>query len=224
MIYSDCVEGSPLASWHSSHMAVFIMSTRVVVSSEQVQSHERSIYTSVMLVLATQHDHSKRYDLCAVMATNSGILDHHPDRQYDQYSIGVCKHPMLCVMLHGVNPRWSALGHTPKSLTLTHTTGESHVPVFGFTDLHHWVFWVSQHANDPLVGALRSSLTASHAASLQQLQPGSWSRVAPTLHQLFSSDVDARRAAAQDLALEVVQAGVYLTSEEGSHTGGCRCT
>lgn len=92
-----------------------------------------------------------------------------------------------------------------------------------FAGLHHWVFWVSQHADDPLVGGLRSSLAASHAAALQQLQPGSWDRLVPALCHLFSSGVEERHAAAQELAVAVVQAGVYLTPAAGSHTGGCHC-
>ncbi|MEW5318758.1 MAG: hypothetical protein WDW38_009952 [Sanguina aurantia] len=85
--------------------------------------------------------------------------------------------------------------------------------------LHRWVFWVGQHAADPLVGALASSLAASHAAALQRLQPGSWDRLVPALRGLFGSGVGGRRAAAGELAVAVVQAGVYLTPEAGSHTG-----
>ncbi|MEW5306015.1 MAG: hypothetical protein WDW36_008519 [Sanguina aurantia] len=84
--------------------------------------------------------------------------------------------------------------------------------------LHRWVFWVGQHAADPLVGALASSLAASHAAALQRLQPGSWDRLVPALRGLFGSGVGGRRAAAGELAVAVVQAGVYLTPEAGSHT------
>lgn len=80
---------------------------------------------------------------------------------------------------------------------------------------------MGQHAADPLVGALASSLAASHAAALQRLQPGSWDRLVPALRGLFGSGVGGRRAAAGELAVAVVQAGVYLTPEAGSHTGGC---
>lgn len=48
---------------------------------------------------------------------------------------------------------------------------------------------MGQHAADPLVGALASSLAASHAAALQRLQPGSWDRLVPALRGLFGSGV-----------------------------------